>query len=79
MYLTVVSAEVIFYSIFVLYFSEYLRFQYLHFLYHMHSPEYKESLKRQIEEQKVWKLIVVYSVRISFISHAKAVCLHCYV
>lgn len=60
-------------------FSEYFRFQYLHFLYHMHSPEYKESLKRQIEEQRVWKLIVVYSVRIPSTSHAKAICLHCYI
>ena len=44
-------------SIFVCYFTGIFRYQFLHFICHMNSSEYKENLKRQIEEEKVsgWK------------------------
>ena len=42
---------------FVCYFTGIFRYQFLHFICHMNSSEYKENLKRQIEEEKVsgWK------------------------
>ena len=40
-------------AIFCCLFSDVYRYQFLHFICHMHSSEYKENLKRQIEEQKV--------------------------
>jgi len=40
-------------AIFVSFLSDVYRYQFLHFICHMHSSEYKENLKKQIEEQKV--------------------------
>ena len=46
--------HLLWWSIFVCYFTGIFRYQFLHFICHMNSSEYKENLKRQIEEEKVW-------------------------
>ena len=53
-HLSCCQCHLLWWSIFVCYFTGIFRYQFLHFICHMNSSEYKENLKRQIEEEKVW-------------------------
>ena len=52
-HLSCCQCHLLWWSIFVCYFTGIFRYQFLHFICHMNSSEYKENLKRQIEEEKV--------------------------